>query len=371
MGLKCLFPLSFGNQWEGWVLCEAESLPEVLHHLQSTKPPLKVLGCFLWMTLTLPFRGLEMFLWIILAVGGESVQWSWSGEQSKWKTEENCGEGNFILWGLLRGLKRSLLGMFLWGFFRSGWLRCWLLLWRLCWGPLWCDLWWWHEFLWGCFVVCKVFWPWFPPLSLCLFRFVEVSISSGCSLSVFLLPFFLIFLQVIEVVMEVWYKNRAGVAGSVCIATATVLVMVSVDFAVASAAASVVLRIRVFSPFWSVTWVHPSSSLFGWSPGSRSGLVVRLLVFSELLLMLLPSVGRLLIDDITAYKTSKEATCYPRSLSSAGPYWSIYVGWPEALPVETGIQDEVTVCCPICQAHLCHLLNAAICAHIGSEDVSI
>ena len=66
-----------------------------------------------------------------------------------------------------------------------------------------------------------------------------------------------------------------------------VVVSAVVAFAVASVASSV-LWIKVFYPF-PVTWVHPSSGWFEWSPGSRAGFVVGSVgFFSGLLLLMLP-----------------------------------------------------------------------------------
>ena len=82
---------------------------------------------------------------------------------------------------------------------------------------------------------------------------------------------------------------------SVITAAFLVVVSVVVPFAVASVACSVVLWIGLF-PFL-VTWVHLSSGLFGWSPGSKAGLVVGHVVFPGLLLLMLLLLLLLLMVD--------------------------------------------------------------------------
>ena len=43
----------------------------------------------------------------------------------------------------------------------------------------------------------------------------------------------------------------------------------------------------------------------------------------------------------------------------------------EALPVKADVQDEATVCRPVCRTYRCHLFDAAIYAHVDTEDVPI
>ena len=80
---------------------------------------------------------------------------------------------------------------------------------------------------------------------------------------------------------------------SVVAASFSVIVSFVVHFAavsvVGSTVGSIVLWVSCFCGFFLlVTWVHPSSGLFGWSPGSRVGLMmVDLFLLLSLILSLL------------------------------------------------------------------------------------
>ena len=43
----------------------------------------------------------------------------------------------------------------------------------------------------------------------------------------------------------------------------------------------------------------------------------------------------------------------------------------EPLPIKADFQDEVTMFCTVCRVHRRHLFDAAICAHVGNEDIPI
>ena len=110
-----------------------------------------------------------------------------------------------------------------------------------------------------------------------------------------------------------------------------VVVVASVVNSAAFVVAPLVCSIVLF--LFPITWVHPSSG-FGWSPGFGAGLVVRLMVFSWLLLLLLLMkllLVRLLFNPVVC-RTIRVASCLPRPPSSAGPDILISGELPEYPP---------------------------------------
>ena len=236
-----------------WVLCGVESPLDSPQIPQRTMPLLKVLGCLLLMMMILGFGGLGIFLRIILAVGGESVQWSCSEEQpGTWERRESWQEGYFILRGLLGGLKRGLLGWVCGDFSDGGdWgAGCGDCTWGCCGvvsdDDLWVSV--------GVLACIQSFLALISPLSLHLFRFVEVSISSGCSPSLF---FFLVilldFLTGDGGCHGVWDRGCADVAGSVgfSVSTAVVVSVVFSDVVGFTIASTAGFLSGAFSLFWS------------------------------------------------------------------------------------------------------------------------
>ena len=126
------------------------------------------------------------------------------------------------------------------------------------------------------------------PLSLRLFRFVEVSISSDCSVFFFFFFFYLferddggwvadsVGADSEGVVTVIFFIVAFAITSIVCVSVAFIVVFVFV-------VAPVVCSILLFP--LSVTWIH--LSCFGWFPGFRVGLVVGLMVSSWLMLLLL------------------------------------------------------------------------------------
>ena len=163
--------------------------------------------------------------------------------------------------------------------------------WGLSWHGLCCALGLWLFS--GCGWVCGWDWGWFSldcffsppslfvsPLSLLLFRFVAVSMSSGCSSGGCCFYFFF-FNDV-----GVWITATTAISVVTAVVSANVVSFVGVDVvAFASAIVTVVVVVAVddltgdflFLPSLQVTWVHPSF-LFG--------IVLLLFCFFFLLLLL-------------------------------------------------------------------------------------
>ena len=126
------------------------------------------------------------------------------------------------------------------------------------------------------------------PLSLRLFKFMEVFIFSCCSVFLFFVffsPFWRRRRRLSYWFSWCWFSWCCYCCFFVVVAgfVITSVVGVSAAFVVGGGVAPVVCSI--FFPF-PVTWIHPSSG-FGWFPDSMAGLVVGLMVFSWLLLLFL------------------------------------------------------------------------------------
>ena len=139
------------------------------------------------------------------------------------------------------------------------------------------------------FLVCV------SPLSLRLWRFMVVYISSSCSPSVFFsLFFFLCFL-----LSDGWTAIVSIASFSIVISVVVAEVVALTDAAAGDGDSTVVVASLLMSFFFLlVTWVHPSSVLFGWFSGSGvfRAFSLSLLVTVVVLLMMLAAAfyGQLL-----------------------------------------------------------------------------
>ena len=211
---------------------------------------------------------------MIFAVNGESAPCSRSREQP-----EKCvcvrererererrveGEGNFILRGLLGGVDEGFVvfcGDFLMGFVEMPIFVLQIVLGRGCCSITFDDtssllLGWVHRF----FAIVS-------PLFHHFFKFVDISISSGCSLSVF---FFLLLFQLFWLVLEVGMKvGMKAMMKAVWIGLNYLVLMLLLLLLLSLLLFLLFYGLKNFFPFL-VTWVHPFSGLFDWSSGSMA-----------------------------------------------------------------------------------------------------
>ena len=166
------------------------------------------------------------------------------------------------------------------------------------------------------------------PVPLCLFRFVEISISSGCSPVFFFLVFFWIFWQVLKVVMESEVPMLL-----VQLVLVLVLLLLFLMLLVLLFLPLLVLLSGSFSLFWSPGSTLPPVFL-GSSQVPGAGLVVGQEAFLDFYSCCcwLSSMGRIVIRDLIAYRTSTVPSCPLWPPSSAGLSRSVYEEWPESHP---------------------------------------
>ena len=154
----------------------------------------------------------------------------------------------------------------------SNWARDWSWDWA-------CDSGWGWDSLYSFF---SSFLGWVSPMPLLLFKLDEISISSGRSSGEWCF-FFFFFLRLIceDSVnagdLDVTDAVTFAVVASVVIASAIASVVVVDDNSAASSIVAVAVAAALFWGGWGflhlrITWVH-SSSLSGWSPGSRYDLL--------------------------------------------------------------------------------------------------
>ena len=178
-----VFSLIFLNQRMAWVFSGVESTQEVLQLSQSTKPPLKVLGCLFQQTLILLF--LELW-WVVNVDDLVDELGCWWGVYlmiwTAWEVRKSgeLGRREFHAAVAVGGLKMYLLGVFRGDFSDgSGWgVGC-------CRGDCvggCCGVTfgddWWASFSVGVLGWVQSFIALVSSLSLRLFRFVEVSICT-------------------------------------------------------------------------------------------------------------------------------------------------------------------------------------------------
>ena len=187
--------------------------------------------------------------------------------------------------------------------------------------------WGWISFSVGELWCVQRFFDWVSSLSLCLFGFVEVSVSSD---------FFFLWFVIGKGTCRTTLDSIFGGVYPFVVSGETFAIAFVAVFTADTSVDSFAVVVFVVDFCFLMTWLHPSLGLFWWSPDSRAGLVVGLVFFFLLCWYCrcscyywwVSSVGRIWPGCSAACRTSRLDACPPRPPSSAGPCRSGYEGWP-------------------------------------------